>query len=120
VSGGGQIGSERNSSKQVVSSGSNEPKAAAGNIEGSEPLLMAENSGDKDGVRLAMSRRPLVLEKSSYQATNNFPKRAISLTSIFTMLVDTPEPGSLFLLGTGLLGLALALFWKSAKGTTRS
>lgn len=29
-------------------------------------------------------------------------------------LTGTPEPGSLFLLGAGLLGLAMVLFWKSA------
>jgi hypothetical protein len=39
---------------------------------------------------------------------------------IVTTLAETPEPGSLFLLGTGLLGLALALFWKSANGSTGS
>lgn len=35
-------------------------------------------------------------------------------------LSETPEPGSLFLLGTGLLCMALVLFWKSAKRTPGS
>ncbi len=132
-SGAGKGGSDASSSQRAVRFQSGEPQAVAGSAEGGnqakekapdeasgEPYLMAENAGDRDGFRFAMSRHPLVLEKSGYRANNELPKGTIGLAGMITMLVDTPEPGSLFLLGTGLLGLALVLFWKSAKNTTRS
>jgi len=119
-SGGEQDSSEKSSSQQAASSSSSDPQALARSADAGQPYLLAENTGDEDGVRFALSRRPPVVEKSGYHANNEMPKGAISLAGVFTMLVDTPEPGSLFLLGTGLLGLALLLFWKSAKSTTRS
>jgi hypothetical protein len=119
---GGQAGLDKGASEATSSSSGSHSQATKTPVEAgsNEPYLMAENSGDNDGLRSALSKRPPVLEKSGYHANNNFPKGAIGLAGIVTMLVDTPEPGSLFLLGTGLLGLALALFWKSAKNTTRS
>jgi hypothetical protein len=54
-------------------------------------------------------------DKGSYHANASLPKGTINQASTVVALAETPEPGSLFLLGTGLLCMALALFWKSAK-----
>ena len=44
-------------------------------------------------------------------------KIGTSFGSMVLNLKSTPEPGSLFLLGSVLFGLAFFVFWKSAKSS---
>jgi hypothetical protein len=58
--------------------------------------------------------------KRGNSANAGSAKGTINQAATVVALAETPEPGSLFLLGTGLLCMALALFWKSAKRPTES
>ena len=59
-------------------------------------------------------------DRGTYHVSNELQRGNGTIRSNTTALTVTPEPGSLFLLGTGLLGLALVLFWKAAKRPTGS
>jgi hypothetical protein len=100
--------------------GAEDKRIAVIDLKGDGPFLMAGNSGDRDGMRIAGNRRANLEGKRNLRSAKEVSRGSIGLVGIVTTLAETPEPGSLFLLGTGLLGLALALFWKSAKSSTGS
>jgi hypothetical protein len=60
------------------------------------------------------------IDKSGYHLDNEISKGNGTLVGVITTLTETPEPGSLFLLGTGLLCMALVLFWRSARSPKAS
>lgn len=79
-------------------------------------LLSGRNRGEvtkKDGELVFADR-------GTYRVSNELQKGNGVVRKNTTALAVTPEPGSLFLLGTGLLGLALVLFWKAARRSTGS
>lgn len=59
-------------------------------------------------------------DNGSYHANKENPKGKIELVGSRATLTEAPEPGSLFLLGTGLLCMALVLFRQAAKRSTGS
>jgi len=100
--------------------GTEDKRIAVVDFSGNGPFLMAGNSGDRDGIRIAGNRHANSVGKRNLPSAKEVSRGSIGLVGIVTTLAETPEPGSLFLLGTGLLGLALALFWKSAKSSAGS
>jgi len=97
----------------------NENRALAEN-RGNELNLLASGFSRSSGINSASGTHIDFAENGSSRASSKIPKGRGNLVATALTLTETPEPGSLFLLGTGLLFLALALFWKSAKRTTGS
>lgn len=77
-------------------------------------------SGTKRGDESRKDGQLVFAERGAYHVSNELQKGNGIARSNTTSLAVTPEPGSLFLLGTGLLGLALVLFWKAARRSTGS
>jgi hypothetical protein len=89
-------------------------------ISSNDLSAMSGGLGGRKGLAVAGAGRFSFASKAVLRSTASVPKGVISQAATAVALAETPEPGSLFLLGTGLLCMALALFWKSAKRTTES
>jgi hypothetical protein len=72
-------------------------------------------SGGFGGGNEALAKRNAAGNKSGFHIGNGVQRGIADKVPSAAALTETPEPGSLFLLGTGLLLLALALFRKAAK-----
>lgn len=77
-------------------------------------------SGSNRGASTRKGGQFVFADRGAYHVSNEPQKGKGVVRNTSTNLAITPEPGSLFLLGTGLLGLALALFWKAARRSTGS
>jgi hypothetical protein len=93
---------------------------AAADAGSNELSLLSGGLGVRKEIGAPGSGHFYFADKGSSHANPGVPKGAISQASTVVALAETPEPGSLFLLGTGLLCMALALFWKSAKRPAES
>jgi hypothetical protein len=72
-------------------------------------------SGGVGGIKAQGSGRFYFADNGSYHANKDIRKGKIELVGSRATLTEAPEPASLFLLGTGLLCMALVLFRQAAK-----
>lgn len=96
--------------------GDRDKAGALVDLNGKEMVLISGNYGGEDPGKTG--EQFVFADKGAYRVSNELKKGNGAARTNTTELTVTPEPGSLFLLGTGLLGLALALFWKSARRQT--
>jgi hypothetical protein len=85
-------------------------------LNGHQLVLLSGFHGE--GSKPGKDGRFVFSDRGTYHVSNEFKRGNGMIRTNTTALTVTPEPASLFLLGTGLLGLALILFWKAAKHTT--
>jgi hypothetical protein len=76
--------------------------------------------GNSDGTYAPGDMYFYFADNGSYHSNNPIPKSDDTLVEATANLTEVPEPGSFFLLGTGLLGMALALYRKAAKRPSRT
>jgi hypothetical protein len=89
-------------------------------VSGYELNLFSRSFGGSSGTSAAGSGHFSFADKGGYHVNSGIPKGKSELATATATLAQTPEPGSLFLLGTGLLFLALILFRRGAKRPTGS
>jgi hypothetical protein len=89
-------------------------------LSGNELNLLFGNFSGSKNARPQGNGHILLAEKISSRSNGEIPKSSGALAGEAATLTATPEPGSLFLLGTGLLFMALVLFRKASKRPTSS
>jgi PEP-CTERM motif len=87
-------------------------------LNGQEIVLISGNNGESGSG--GKEGQFIFSDKGAYRVSTGLQKGSGTVRTNTTALTVTPEPGSLFLLGTGLLGLALVLFWKASRRPTGS
>jgi len=81
--------------------------------------ISSNGFAERREIGAAGSRHFYFADKSSSRGKVGAARGSLNQVASIVTLAETPEPESLFLLGTGLLCMALALFWKSAKRSTQ-
>lgn len=84
-------------------------------INGYELNIFGGDFGGSDGTYAPGDAYFYFADNGSYHSNNPIPKSDAVEVPATATLTAVPEPGSLFLLGTGLLGLAWILFRKASK-----
>jgi len=84
-------------------------------VTGYQLNLFSGSFGGLNGTNAAGTKRSTSANKRGYPAGNGVVRGIAERVPGSSTLTETPEPGSLFLLGTGLLCMALVLFKKAAK-----
>lgn len=97
-------------------SGSRDNSGAPLDLNGKQLVLLS--GFDKGGQKSGKSGQLLSADEGTDGVSNEVQRASGLGEKSTTALTETPEPGSLFLLGTVVLGLALVLFWETAKRST--
>lgn len=84
-------------------------------VTGYQLNLFSGSFGGGNGTNAAGTKHSSSANKSGNHAGNGLVRGIAERVPASSTLAETPEPGSLFLLGTGLLCMALVLFRKAAK-----
>lgn len=85
---------------------------------GGHRLNLFAGSKEANGSKSPRDRYFYFGDNGNSRIASEVPNRNAGQFGESATLSEAPEPGSLFLLGTGLLCLALMLFWRAAKRQT--
>jgi hypothetical protein len=84
------------------------------NVSGYELNIFGGYFGGSDGTYAPGDAYFYFADNGSYHSNNQIPKSGDTVEAATATLTAVPEPGSVFLLGTGILGLALFLLRKAS------